>query len=95
MGSPRVDLVFRLWQCDKENHRWREGSPQTVLPSSIGWLAFTLLVSPCRTKKEYCFLPTSARLQNARLAGISGNIGSAGGYRPHRNPRFGVSAPDT
>jgi len=27
--SPRVDLVFRLWQCDKENHGWREGPPQT------------------------------------------------------------------
>ena len=24
-GSPRVDVVFRLWQCDKENHGWREG----------------------------------------------------------------------
>ena len=28
MGSPRVDVVFRLWQCDKENHGWREGSPR-------------------------------------------------------------------
>ena len=24
-GSPRVDVVFRLWQCDKKNHGWREG----------------------------------------------------------------------
>ena len=30
MGSPRVDVVFRLWQCDKENHGWREGPPLTV-----------------------------------------------------------------
>ncbi|HXM44801.1 MAG TPA: hypothetical protein VN924_26430 [Bryobacteraceae bacterium] len=22
---PRVGLVFWLWQCDKENHGWREG----------------------------------------------------------------------
>ena len=22
---PRVEVVFRLWQCDKENHGWREG----------------------------------------------------------------------
>ena len=29
-GSPRVDVVFRLWQCDKENHGWREGPPLTV-----------------------------------------------------------------
>ena len=30
MGSPRVDVVFRLWQCDKKNHGWREGPPVTV-----------------------------------------------------------------
>ena len=23
--SPRVDLVFCLWQCDKKNPGWREG----------------------------------------------------------------------
>ena len=28
MGSPRVDVVFRLWQCDKENHGWCEGPPR-------------------------------------------------------------------
>jgi hypothetical protein len=27
---PGVDVVFRLWQCDKENHGWREGPPLTV-----------------------------------------------------------------
>ena len=30
MGSPRVDVVFCFWQCDKENHGWREGPPLTV-----------------------------------------------------------------
>jgi len=30
MGLPRDDVVFRLWQCDKENHGWREGPPLTV-----------------------------------------------------------------
>ena len=29
---PRVGVVFRLWQCDKENQGWREGPPLTVLP---------------------------------------------------------------
>jgi len=29
-GHPGVDLVFRFWQCDKENHGWREGLPLTV-----------------------------------------------------------------
>jgi len=29
-----VDVVFRLWQCDKENHGWREGpSRDRSLPS--------------------------------------------------------------
>ena len=25
-----VDVVFRLWQCDKKNQGWREGPPLTV-----------------------------------------------------------------
>ena len=38
MGSPRDDVVFRLWQCDKENHGWREGPPLTVPAKvSICW----------------------------------------------------------
>jgi hypothetical protein len=41
MGSPRLDVVFRLWQCDKENHGRREGPPLTVLCKS-----FDLLVGP-------------------------------------------------
>jgi hypothetical protein len=28
--SPRVDVVFCFWQCDKKNHGWREGPPLTV-----------------------------------------------------------------
>jgi len=57
MGSPRIDLVFRFWQCDKKNHGWREGPPVTVACQS-----FDLLSGPSpsrqnqtRTKKEYCF----------------------------------------
>jgi hypothetical protein len=38
MGSPRVDVVFVLWQCDKENHGWRE-APLTVLCESCDLLA--------------------------------------------------------
>jgi hypothetical protein len=29
-GLPRFNVVFRVWQCDKENHGWREGPPLTV-----------------------------------------------------------------
>src|SRR5882762_1986886 len=57
MGSPRDDVVFRLGQCDKENHGWREGPPLTVPCQS-----FDLLAGPSpsrqnqlRTKKEYSF----------------------------------------
>ena len=36
--SPRLDVVFRFWQCDKENHGWREGPPLTVACQvSICW----------------------------------------------------------
>ena len=52
----RVDVVFHFWQCDKENHGWREGLPLTVAaqfrsedrPSPSRQ-------SQSRTKKEYCF----------------------------------------
>ena len=39
MGSPRVDVVFRLGQCDKENHGWCEGPPLTVPCESFDLLA--------------------------------------------------------
>jgi hypothetical protein len=29
MPSPRIGLVLWFWQCDKENHGWREGPPLT------------------------------------------------------------------
>src|ERR1022692_3011790 len=38
-GSPRVDVVFCFWQCDKENHGWREGPPLTVPCESSDLLA--------------------------------------------------------
>jgi hypothetical protein len=37
--QPRLDVVFRLWQCDKKNHGWREGPPVTVLCQSFDLLA--------------------------------------------------------
>ena len=71
-GSPRVDVVFRLWQCDKENHGWREGPPVTVLCQS-----FDLLAGPSpsrqnqfRTKKEYCFALLAASPSLRTLAGL-------------------------
>ena len=46
MGSPRVDVVFRLWQCDKENQGWREGPLLTV-----SWQSFDLLAGPSPSGK--------------------------------------------
>jgi len=66
VGSPRVDVVFRLWQCDKENHGWREGPPVTVLcqvfdllagPSPSGLISF-------ERKQEYCFTSLPPAPQN-------------------------------
>jgi hypothetical protein len=68
MESPRVDVVFGLWQCDKENHGWREGPPLTVpMPRlrSAG-RAFTLRQSQFRKKKEYCFASVDASPQSER-----------------------------
>jgi hypothetical protein len=71
MGSPRVDLVFRLWQCDKKNHGWREGPPLTgPCQVSICYRAFTLRYSQFRTKKEYCFTSADASPSIKPLAGL-------------------------
>jgi hypothetical protein len=59
-----VDVVFRLWQCDKENHGWREGRPVTVLCQVFdpAGRAFTLRLNQIRTKKEYSFALPEATL---------------------------------
>ena len=64
MGSPRLDIVFRFWQCDKKNHGWREGPPLTVLCQSFrsAGRAFTLRLNQFRTKKEYSFTLPPASL---------------------------------
>jgi len=64
-GSPRDDVVFRLWQCDKENHGWREGPPLTVPAKvSICWpgLHPPGKISFERKKKEYSPASTAAPL---------------------------------
>jgi hypothetical protein len=64
MQSPRIGLVFWLWQCDKENHGWREGPPLTVVLARE-FRSVEGLHPPeysTRTKKEYCRPPLSANL---------------------------------
>jgi hypothetical protein len=44
---PRLNLVFRVWQCDKENHCWCEGPP---LP--IAYKRFDLLAGPSLSRRS-------------------------------------------
>jgi hypothetical protein len=52
--SPRLDVVFHLWQWDKENHGWREGPPVTGLFQSFrsAGRAFTLRHNQIQTKEK-------------------------------------------
>ena len=62
MQSPRIGLVFWLWQCDKENHGWREGPPLTVVLAREFRSVEGLHPpdKPTRTKEEYCLPPVPA-----------------------------------
>jgi hypothetical protein len=71
MGLPRVDVVFRLWQCDKKNQGWREGPPLTVPCQSFDPLPG--LHPPAKsvsTKKEYCFTSEDATPSIRNLAAL-------------------------
>ena len=73
MGSPRVDVVFRLWQCDKENHGWCEGLPLTVAAKFRSEdPAFTLSVKTVSNEKRILrsIAERHHRTQNRTLAGI-------------------------
>ena len=73
MPSPRIELVFWLRQCDKENHGWREGPPLTVVLAREFRSVEGLHPpdKPTRTKEEYCLPPVPATpLTLSRLAGI-------------------------
>src|SRR5258708_17324841 len=76
MGSPGVDVVLRLWQCDKENHGWREGPPVTVLCQSFrsAGRAFTLRLNQVRTKKEYSFCIAGRQPSLRTLAGLKRHL---------------------
>ena len=67
--SPRIGLVIGLWQCDKENHGWREGLPLTV---AAKFRSLPSRQSQSRRKKEYCFPSATAGLSHRTLAGIKG-----------------------
>jgi hypothetical protein len=69
---PRIQVVFSLWQCDKQNHGCPGGTATDRLPPKLrsGGPAFTLRQSQFRTKKEYCFALVAASSSITTLAGI-------------------------
>jgi hypothetical protein len=72
LQSPRVGVVFRFRQCDKENQGWREGpAADRRLPKfrSAG-RAFTLRLIQIRTKEEYSVLRPAASPSLRTLAGL-------------------------
>jgi hypothetical protein len=70
MGSPRLDVVFCFWQCDKKNHGWREGPPVTVLWQSFrsAGRAFPPAKSVSNEKRIRLYPPTRQPLTQT-LAG--------------------------
>ena len=67
-----VDVVFRLWQCDKKNQGWREGPPLTVPCQSFDLLPglHPPVKSVSNEEKEYCFTSAGARPTIRTLAGL-------------------------
>jgi hypothetical protein len=68
---PRIDLVFRFWQCDNENQaavKAHHGASLAKL-RSVGW-AFTLRKCQFQMKKEYCFASAVASPLPTALAGF-------------------------
>ena len=61
--SPRIDLVFGLCQCDKENHDWREGLPLTVSAQvSISWKGLHPPVKSASNEKRILPLPIRGKV---------------------------------
>jgi hypothetical protein len=77
VGSPRLDVVFCFWQCDKKNHGWREGSPVTVLCQRFrsAGRAFTLLQNQFRTRKRIQLSEVRSEPSLRTLAGYFAQIG--------------------
>src|SRR5258708_40372566 len=66
-----VDVVFRLWQCDKKNQGWREGPPLTVPCQSFDLLpGLHPPVQSVSNEKEYCFTSADASPSIKPLAGL-------------------------
>ena len=75
----RVDVAFRLWQCDKENHGWREGPPRPF-PAKVS-ICWPGLHPPAKSvsNKKRILLSVGEREPSLRtLAGIKGLRGPLG-----------------
>jgi hypothetical protein len=66
------DIVFRVKQCDKENHGWREGPPLNVpCQSSVCWPGLHPPGKSVSNKKEYCFSDQDAETHSPHWPVIS------------------------
>jgi hypothetical protein len=81
-----VDVVFRLWQCDKENHAWCEGPPVTVLCQSFrsAGRAFTLRLNQFRTKTRILLYVVGR--QPSQNIGRFKTTTRTGGLKDRKNP---------
>jgi hypothetical protein len=88
MGLPRVDVVFRFWQCDKENHGWREGRAADRRCQVFDLV--TGLHPPGKvssgTKKEYRVL--SVRSQPSLFTTLAGKLRQSGRDTDISGPAF-------
>jgi hypothetical protein len=104
MGSPRLNVVFRLGQCDKENHGWREGPPLTVPGKvSIRWPGLHPPAKSDSKRKKNAALrrcPRAAHLRHWPIISDKPGTEYVGVYRAQSaarsEPRFpnGTDSPD-
>jgi hypothetical protein len=89
--SPRIGLVIGLWQCDKENHGWREGLPLTVAakfrsedrPSPSGKVSLE--------RKKNTVFRCRSRASLRTLAGYKRHFGEVSSPSIRRSGRFGTA----
>src|SRR5258708_15540911 len=74
--SPRVDVIFRLWQCDKENHGWREGSLRPF-PAKVPicWPGLHPPAKSVSNEKRILLCAGGREPSLKTLAGLNGDIG--------------------
>jgi hypothetical protein len=77
------DIVFRVKQCDKENHGWREGPPLNVpCQSSVCWSGLHPPGKSVSNKKRILLFRSRRRDLLTTLAGNYALLGDSSGQHP-------------